>query len=338
MKQPVAIVFGTRPEAIKLAPLVHVFRAEGIPVKVIVTAQHREMLDQVNAVFGIEPDLDLNVMTANQTLEDLTIRLLKGLGDAFRAISPSLVIVQGDTATAMVGSLAAFYQKIPIGHVEAGLRSGDLMAPWPEEANRKIVSAIADLHFAPTPTASAALLAENVAPERVHVTGNTVIDALHLVRGKLESGALRAERGEAIVRAAGDRRLVLVTCHRRENFGTSLQDIANAILALAGRGDVRIVFPVHPNPNVQTLFRATLGSHPAIDLVEPLDYLNFVRVFMAATLVLTDSGGLQEEAPALGKPALVMRTTTERPLDRLVTFAYDGMASVGCAAVIENMS
>jgi UDP-N-acetylglucosamine 2-epimerase (non-hydrolysing) len=310
---PVAVVFGTRPEAIKLSPLVHALRARNIPVSVIVTAQHREILDQVLALFDIQPDHDLNVMTANQTLEALTVRLLTGLGEVFRAISPSLVIVQGDTTTAMTAALAAFYQKIPIGHVEAGLRSGDLMAPWPEEANRKIVSAICNLHFAPTETAGAALLAENIASKAVFVTGNTVIDALHIVRDKLNSGAVVAERAQEILAGTGGKRIILVTCHRRENFGDGVGQIAEALLKIAARGDVEIILPVHPNPNVRDLFREKLAGQAGISLVEPLDYLNFVQIFAHSTLVLTDSGGLQEEAPALGKPALVMRNTTERP-------------------------
>lgn len=312
--QRVLVVFGTRPEAIKLFPLIHALRAHpGFATRVVVTAQHREMLDQVLAFAGIVPDIDLNIMTAGQSLDGLTARLLDALGPVFDAEKPDRVIVQGDTATAMVAALAAYYRKVPVAHVEAGLRSHDIYHPWPEEVNRKIVGSIADLHFAPTRTAADALLAENVPPSRVQVTGNTVIDALHMARDRIAADPRHTTALDAIARRFTSKRMLLVTTHRRENFGGGMDSIARAIARIAERGDIGVVFPVHPNPQVRGVMEAMLGYHPRVALIDPQDYPHFVRLLDLCYLVLTDSGGVQEEAPGLGKPVLVLRETTERP-------------------------
>lgn len=312
--QRVSVVFGTRPEAIKLFPLVHALRAHpGFDCRVVVTAQHREMLDQVLAFAGIVPDIDLNLMTAGQSLDGLTARLLDGLGPVFDAERPDRVIVQGDTATAMVAALAAYYRKVPVAHVEAGLRSHDIYHPWPEEVNRKIVASIADLHFAPTRTAADALLAENVPPSQVQVTGNTVIDALHLARERIAADPRHTAGLDAVARRFAGKRILLVTTHRRENFGDGMESIARAIARIAERDDIAVIFPVHPNPQVRGVMTAMLGDHPRVALIDPLDYPQFVRLLDLCYLVLTDSGGVQEEAPGLGKPVLVLRETTERP-------------------------
>ncbi|MGN7161651.1 non-hydrolyzing UDP-N-acetylglucosamine 2-epimerase [Sphingomonas sp. SAFR-052] len=312
--QRVSVVFGTRPEAIKLFPLVHALRAHpGFDCRVVVTAQHREMLDQVLAFAGIVPDIDLNLMTAGQSLDGLTARLLNALGPVFDAERPDRVIVQGDTASAMVAALAAYYRKVPVAHVEAGLRSHDIHHPWPEEVNRKIVASIADLHFAPTRTAADALLAENVPPSRVQVTGNTVIDALHMARDRIAADPRHTAGLDAVARRFAGKRILLVTTHRRENFGGGMESIARAIARIAERDDIGVVFPVHPNPQVRGVMAAMLGDNPRIALIDPLDYPQFVRLLDLCYLVLTDSGGVQEEAPGLGKPVLVLRETTERP-------------------------
>lgn len=314
MRKRVLIVFGTRPEAIKLFPVVQALQARGdLDVRTCVTAQHRGLLDQVLSIAGIVPDIDLDLMTPGQSLDALTARLLTGLGRAMDAERPDRVIVQGDTATAMVGALAAYYRKVPVSHVEAGLRSGDIYQPWPEEVNRRIVAPIADQHFAPTETAAEALRRENIAPATIHVTGNTVIDALHATRARIEADpSLAAGLDDIATRFAG-KRLVLVTTHRRENFGDGMQGIAQAIARIARRQDVALLFPVHPNPNVVSVMDTVLGDRPNVARIEPLDYPHFIRALGMAELVLTDSGGVQEEAPALGKPVLVMRETTERP-------------------------
>lgn len=312
--QRVLVVFGTRPEAIKLFPLIHALRAHpGFDTRVVVTAQHRAMLDQVLAFAGIVPDIDLNIMTAGQSLDALTARLLDALGPVFDAEQPDRVIVQGDTATAMVAALAAYYRKVPVAHVEAGLRSHDIYHPWPEEVNRKIVASIADLHFAPTRTAADALLAENVPPSRVQVTGNTVIDALHLARQRIAADPTRTQALDVLAERFAGKRILLVTTHRRENFGGGMDGIARAIARIAERDDIGIVFPVHPNPQVRGVMEAMLGDHPRVALLDPQDYPQFVRLLDLCYLVLTDSGGVQEEAPGLGKPVLVLRETTERP-------------------------
>jgi UDP-N-acetylglucosamine 2-epimerase (non-hydrolysing) len=311
----ILVVFGTRPEAIKLFPVIHALKREPqFNVTVCVTAQHREMLDQVLEVAQVDPDVDLDLMRPNQTLPDVTARILGTLDAVMAEVAPDRVMVQGDTTTAMAAALSAYYRKIPVDHVEAGLRSGDIYSPWPEELNRKIAGSIASLHFAPTQRAAAALKRENVSPDRIFVTGNTVIDALLDVKGRLRDFPDACEAVDEQLRGYGEnRRIILVTAHRRENFDGGMDRIAAALRALASRDDTLIVYPVHPNPNVHGPMRTMLGNHPRIRLIAPLDYVPFVYLLSRAHLVLTDSGGLQEEAPALGKPVLVMRNTTERP-------------------------
>jgi UDP-N-acetylglucosamine 2-epimerase (non-hydrolysing) len=307
-------IFGTRPEAIKLFPLVHALRGdERFDCRVCVSAQHRGMLDQVLQIAGIAPDHDLDLMQPDQTLDGLTAALVTGLGQVMDAERPDWVVVQGDTATAMTGALAAYYRKIPVCHVEAGLRSGNIHHPWPEEVNRKVIGTIAQLHCAPTETAAEALRRENVDPATVHVTGNTVIDALHWVTARIaEQPELAAGLAELEQRFAG-KRIIGVTSHRRENFGEGMAAIAEAIRRLAARDDVALIFPVHLNPNVREVMNERLGEIANVALIEPLDYPHFARLLDICALMLTDSGGVQEEAPALGKPVLVMRETTERP-------------------------
>lgn len=310
----ILVIFGTRPEAIKLFPVVHALAAHGgMEVRTCVTAQHRGLLDQVLAIAGLTPDIDLDLMTPGQTLDQLTARLLTGLGAVMDAEKPDRVIVQGDTATAMVGALTAYYRKVPVSHVEAGLRSGDIYAPWPEEVNRRIVAPIADQHFAPTETAAAALRRENIEPATIHVTGNTVIDALHATSARIESDPSLAAGLDILADRFHGRHIILVTTHRRENFGGGMDQIARAIGRIAERRDVAILFPVHPNPNVVAVMDRMLGDRENVARIDPLDYPHFIRALGMAHLVLTDSGGVQEEAPALGKPVLVMRDTTERP-------------------------
>ena len=308
------VIFGTRPEAIKLFPVVRALAATpGLTVRTCVTAQHRGLLDQVLAIAELVPDIDLDIMEPGQTLDRLTARLLTGLGDVMDAERPDMVLVQGDTATAMAGALAAYYRKVPVAHVEAGLRSGDIYHPWPEEVNRRIVAPIAALHFAPTETAAAALRAETIRADTIHVTGNTVIDALHWTRDRVAADPRLAAGLDDIAARFAGKRLILVTTHRRENFGDGMAQIARAIGRIAARDDVAILFPVHPNPNVVSVMDSILGDRANVAQVEPLDYPHFVRALGMADIVLTDSGGVQEEAPALGKPVLVMRETTERP-------------------------
>jgi UDP-N-acetylglucosamine 2-epimerase (non-hydrolysing) len=310
----ILIIFGTRPEAIKLFPVVAALKADPrfVPV-VCVSAQHRQMLDQVLEIAGLVPDHDLDLMKPDQSLDALTAALLTGLGKVMDAEQPDRVIVQGDTATAMAGALAAYYRKIPVDHVEAGLRSGNIYHPWPEEVNRKIIGTVASLHFAPTEVSAAALLAENVPANRVHVTGNTVIDALHWVTARIAAAPeLVSGLAELEARFAG-KRIIGVTSHRRENFGGGMEGIAEAIRQIAARPDVAVIFPVHLNPNVRAVMNAALGGLDNVALIEPLDYPHFARLLSLAEIMLTDSGGVQEEAPALGKPVLVMRETTERP-------------------------
>ena len=310
----VAVVFGTRPEAIKLFPVIHALRArDHVDVCVIVTAQHRGLLDQVLDIAGIKPDIDLDVMTPNQTLDGLTAKLIVDLGKAFDAEKPDRVVVHGDTLTTMVASLAAYYRQIPVAHVEAGLRSGDIYHPWPEEVNRRVVACVADMNFAPTGAAADALLRENRDAASIHITGNTVIDALLATRERIAgTPALAAGLDELASRFAG-KRIIAVTSHRRENFGGGMEAIARSIADIAARPDVAVIFPVHPNPNVRPIMEAVLGKLPNVAMIEPLDYPHFVRLLDMCDLVLTDSGGVQEEAPSLGKPVLVMRETTERP-------------------------
>jgi len=310
----VLIVFGTRPEAIKMFPVVHALRADPrFAVRVCISAQHRGMLDQVMDIAGIGADHDLDLMRPDQTLDALTAALLTGLGRVMDAEAPDWVIVQGDTATAMAGALAAYYRKIRVAHVEAGLRSHNIYHPWPEEVNRKIIGTIAALHFAPTETSAAALRAENVAAETIHVTGNTVIDALQWVTARIAAEPVLAVGLRDLETRFAGRRIIGVTSHRRENFGGGLEAIARAIRTIAARPDVALIFPVHPNPNVRRVMEAQLAGLDNVALIEPLDYPHFARLLAIADVMLTDSGGVQEEAPALGKPVLVMRETTERP-------------------------
>jgi UDP-N-acetylglucosamine 2-epimerase (non-hydrolysing) len=309
----VAIVVGTRPEVIKLAPVVLALReSEELAPVVISTGQHRSMLDQALAAFGIAPDLDLELMAPNQTLEDLTARALVRMKGALAAVRPSWVVVQGDTTTALAAAMASFYARVPVAHVEAGLRSGDPSSPFPEEMNRRMIDQIADLLLAPTDGARQRLLGEGFAPERVHMTGNTVVDALIAVRERIRLNPI-AIPGLPEERAMG-KRIVLVTAHRRESFGGPMVDMLQALRQLArDNPDVLLVYPVHLNPNVDGPARAILGGEERVLLLPPLGYLEFVALLERAHLVLTDSGGVQEEAPTFGVPILVMRDNTERP-------------------------
>jgi len=312
MTAKVMTIFGTRPEAIKLAPVIAALRGLGVANRVCVTAQHRAMLDQVLTLNAIQPDHDLDLMRPDQNLDTLTAALLTGIGGVLDADPPARVIVQGDTATAMIGALAAYYRRIPVSHVEAGLRSGNNYHPWPEEVNRRIVSTIADQHFAPTATAAAALAREGIDAATVHVTGNTVIDALLATRDRIAAEPALTKGLDLLLKRFERRRIVLVTTHRRENFA-AMTAVAEAIRQIAQRPDVAVIFPVHPNPNVAGVMDRMLRGHDAIAMIPPQDYTHFVRLLDRCELVLTDSGGVQEEAPALGKPVLVMRDTTERP-------------------------
>ena len=321
----ILLVFGTRPEAIKMAPLVKKLQEmpEEFKTIVCVTGQHREMLDQVLRLFDITPEYDLNIMKPNQDLYDITSRILLGMRDVLKEVQPDIVLVHGDTTTSMAAALAAFYQQIPVGHVEAGLRTGNIYSPWPEEMNRLITGRITTHHFSPTPLAKENLLREHVDENQIIVTGNTVIDALQMVVKRLaEDKALANEvatkitqMGYDVQRLDGNRRMVLITGHRRENFGEGFLNICHAIKHLAEQyKDVDFVYPMHLNPNVRKPVLEILGEKvDNVFLIEPLDYLPFVYMMQHSTLILTDSGGVQEEAPGLGKPVLVMRDTTERP-------------------------
>ncbi|HBL66293.1 MAG TPA: UDP-N-acetylglucosamine 2-epimerase (non-hydrolyzing) [Achromobacter sp.] len=309
-------VFGTRPEAIKMAPLVHALAQEpAIEARVCVTAQHREMLDQVLGLFDIQPDFDLNIMRPSQDLTDVTSAILNGMKRVFQHFQPDYVVVHGDTATTFAATLAAYYHKIPVGHVEAGLRTGNIYSPWPEEANRKLTGALANLHFAPTETSRTNLLSEGVPTENIIVTGNTVIDALLWVKQKLIADQnLRNSIAAQMPFLSDDRRIVLITGHRRESFGSGFERICQAIATSAARfPDHDFVYPVHLNPNVREPVNRWLKGLKNVFLVEPMDYLPFVYLMDRSHIILTDSGGIQEEAPSLGKPVLVMRDTTERP-------------------------
>jgi len=309
-------VFGTRPEAIKMAPLVkELAAAQNITSAVCITAQHREMLDQVLDLFQITPDFDLNLMAPGQTLPQITGRILEKLTPVLADWKPDVVLVHGDTATTFATTLAAYYAQIPVGHVEAGLRTGNLYAPWPEEGNRKLTGALARFHFAPTKTAQANLLAENVHKDHVIVTGNTVIDALHMITNQIAQDAGLAEKiGDQFPFLDPQKRLILVTGHRRENFGSGFENICAALRDICqAHEDVQVVYPVHLNPNVQEPVNRLLGTVENLHLIAPQEYLPFVYLMTRAHIILTDSGGIQEEAPSLGKPVLVMRDTTERP-------------------------
>ncbi|WP_324261820.1 UDP-N-acetylglucosamine 2-epimerase (non-hydrolyzing) [Altererythrobacter sp. H2] len=307
-------VFGTRPEAIKLFPLIHALEDDPrFRSRTCVSGQHRGMLDQVLEIAGVVPHHDLDVMQPDQTLDALTARLLTGLGAVMDLEKPDVVVVQGDTATAMCGALAAYYRKIPVVHVEAGLRSGNIHHPWPEEVNRKVIGSFAALHFAPTETAAEALRRENIDPATIHVTGNTVIDALHWITARIAQEPSLAQGLAGLEQRFAGKRIIGMTSHRRENFGEGMRGIADAVKRLAARPDVAVIFPVHLNPNVRAVMNAELAGLDNVALIEPLDYPHFARLIAISTLMLTDSGGVQEEAPALGKPVLVMRETTERP-------------------------
>ena len=309
-------VFGTRPEAIKMAPLVLALGAdESFESKLCVTGQHRQMLDQALEIFELKPDFDLDLMRTNQNLHELSARIIMGMKRVFREFLPDIVLVHGDTLTTFCVSLAAFYEKIGIGHVEAGLRTHDLQAPWPEEANRKLSSVLADIHFAPTIQSKQNLLDEGQPSDSVHVTGNTVIDALFWMKRKIVSSPDFGSKFQKQFSYLDEyERLILITGHRRENFGDGIKNICLAIQTLAKKyPEIGFVFPVHLNPNVQVPVEKLLCEFRNIHLVEPLDYRTFVHLMLRSYLILTDSGGIQEEAPALGKPVLVMRDTTERP-------------------------
>nr|WP_312822014.1 UDP-N-acetylglucosamine 2-epimerase (non-hydrolyzing) [Acinetobacter oleivorans] len=313
----VLLVFGTRPEAIKMAPLALKLQqnTQEFETKVCVTGQHRQMLDQVLELFDLKPDFDLNLMKPGQTLSDVTSGVLKGLEQVFEQWIPDIILVHGDTATTFAASLAGYYHKIKIGHVEAGLRTGDLYSPWPEEANRKLTGVLANYHFAPTDSSYQNLIKENVKPETIIVTGNTVIDALLQVKDKIEKNQILIDKFEQKFNFLDkSKKLVLVTGHRRENFGQGFLNICAALANLAKRySDIQIVYPVHLNPNVQKPVNELLSGIDNIFLIDPQDYLPFVYLMNRSYLILTDSGGIQEEAPSLGKPVLVMRDTTERP-------------------------
>lgn len=307
-------IFGTRPEAIKMAPVVAELKLAGFDIKVCVTAQHRQMLDQVLSLFEITPDFDLDLMRENQDLSGITQSCLAGLGKVLDIFRPDWVLVHGDTTTAFAASLAAYYKKVPVAHVEAGLRTGNIYSPWPEEMNRRLVATLATAHFAPTEKAKQNLLHEGVAESAIHITGNTVIDALLDVVQRIKKDmALSVRLADQFAYLDPSRKLILVTGHRRESFGEGFEHICHALKLLGERKDVEIVYPVHLNPNVQEPVHRILGSLDRIHLIDPLEYLPFVYLMEKAHFLITDSGGIQEEAPSLGKPVLVMRDTTERP-------------------------
>lgn len=311
----VLIVIGTRPEAIKMAPIIHVLREkQNFKTIVCATGQHRQMLDQVLNIFKITPNFDLNIMTTNQSLSDITCAVLKKVTKIVEKATPDIVLVQGDTTTTMATCLAAYYHKITVGHVEAGLRTGNIYSPWPEEINRKIATAIATYHFAPTDRARKNLIDEHVPAEKIFVTGNTVVDALQYVTKKINSDTrLRTQLLSQFSYIDPHKKLILVTGHRRENFGDGFKNICQAIATISKRKDVQIIYPVHLNPNVKIPVESMLSGLPNVHLIDPLDYVPFVYLMSQAYLILTDSGGIQEEAPSLGKPVLVMRNATERP-------------------------
>ena len=311
----VLLIFGTRPEAIKMAPVAAALRSEAeIDVKICVTAQHRSMLDQVLSLFKITPDFDLNLMSDFQTLEGVSARILESLSIVLREWKPDLALVHGDTTTTAMASLACFYNRVPVGHVEAGLRTGDIMSPWPEELNRRITSLISCLHFAPTDSARTNLISEKIASDFIEVTGNTVIDALLQVTARLKNDFSLIKPLEDQFQFIDDRRkLILVTGHRRENFGGGVEEICKALASLSQRNDIQIIYAVHLNPNIKGPVEKMLNGRPNIHLIPPQDYLSFVYLMMKSFVILTDSGGIQEEAPSIGKPVLVMRESTERP-------------------------
>lgn len=313
--QRVLMVFGTRPEAIKMAPIVKAFQANRkVDIRVCVTGQHREMLDQVLNLFEIKPDYDLNIMKPGQDLTDVTTAILQGLKPVFAEFKPDRILVHGDTATSFAATLAAYYHRIAVGHVEAGLRTGNIYSPWPEEGMRRLTGGIADQHYTPTISSLKNLIMENIAPETIFVTGNSVIDALIEVSHRIDkNAAMKAELAARFPFLDQSKKLILVTGHRRENHGDGFERICKALAVLAQRDDVQIVYPVHLNPNVQEPVNRNLKGLDNVYLIEPQDYLPFVYLMKQSYLILTDSGGIQEEAPTLGKPVLCMRDTTERP-------------------------
>ena len=312
--QKILVIFGTRPEAIKLFPVIAALRAQPeIALRVCVTGQHRELLDQVLHLTGVVPDIDLKLMKPGQSLDTLTARLILALGKVFDREAPDRVVVHGDTKTAMIGSLAAYYRQIPVAHVEAGLRSGDIHHPWPEEVNRRVIACIADQNFAPTIAAAQALRAEGHKESSIHVTGNSVIDAMLLMRDRVQRDPTLSQDIAPVLSRFPGKRIIVVTCHRRENLREGMRHIAGAIRDIAARDDVAVIFPIHPNPQIVGMMQEQLSGLANVALIEPLAYPGFVRLLDACDIVLTDSGGVQEEAPSLGKPVLVLRETTERP-------------------------
>lgn len=339
----ILLVFGTRPEAIKMAPLVKMLQAntDDFETRVCVTAQHRQMLDQVLEVFEIKPEYDLNIMAPNQDLYDITSKVLLGLRDVIKDFKPDVVLVHGDTTTSMAASLAAFYQQVPVGHVEAGLRTYNMLSPWPEEMNRQVTDRICDYYFAPTERSQSNLLREGINPSKVYITGNTVIDALLMAVDIIKNrpgieDKIKAELKEKGY-TVGNRKYILVTGHRRENFGSGFLNICKAIKELSQRHpDIDIVYPVHLNPNVQKPVYGLLSGLSNVFLIPPLDYLPFIYAMKHSALLLTDSGGVQEEAPSLGKPVLVMRNTTERP--EAVDAGTVKLVGTDADAIVENVS
>ncbi len=339
----VLLVFGTRPEAIKMAPLVKVLQqdTEHFETKVCVTAQHRQMLDQVLDVFGIVPEYDLNIMAPGQDLYDITSKVLLGLRDVLKDFAPDVVLVHGDTTTSMAAGLAAFYQQIKVGHVEAGLRTYDMLSPWPEEMNRQVTDRLCHYYFAPTRQSEENLLRENINKSRIFVTGNTVIDALLMAVDIIGRSPVKQQELHEILKGKGyavtDREYILVTGHRRENFGEGFLHICKAIKEIAFQhSEMDIVYPVHLNPNVQRPVYELLSGLSNVYLIDPLDYLPFIYAMQHSKLLLTDSGGVQEEAPSLGKPVLVMRDTTERP--EAVTAGTVKLVGTDCNAIISNVN
>lgn len=316
MDKKILIVFGTRPEAIKMAPLVHEIKNNPqLQLKVCVTAQHRQMLDQVLELFEIKPDYDLNLMKTDQTLNDITASILINIKPILAEFKPDVILVHGDTATTFAVSLAGYYEKIAVGHVEAGLRTGNMYSPWPEEGNRKLTAVLSEFHFAPTTASKDNLLKEGCAEHKIIVTGNTVIDALKMVKNKIDSNDILASYlAEKFPFLVAGKRMILVTGHRRENFGRGFENICEALAILAKQhDDIQIVYPVHMNPNVREPVNRILAGIENVHLIEPQQYMPFIYLMDKSYLILTDSGGIQEEAPSLGKPVLVMRDTTERP-------------------------
>ena len=336
----IGVILGTRPEAIKLAPVIRALKAHpDFDCRVCVTAQHREMLDQVLEIFGVVPDVDLNLMRSNQTLAGLTARAIDGINHYLAEEKPDAILVQGDTTTVLAGALTAFYHKIPVGHVEAGLRTGNMQSPWPEEANRVLTTRLAHWHFAPTELNKQNLLKEGVSEERIFVTGNTVIDALMLAVEKIKRiPPSITGLPEASLNFLSGKRMILITGHRRENFGEGFENICHAIAELAKKfPDVHFIYPVHLNPNVRDPVCRILkvASFVNIHLIEPQSYLPFVALMMRADLILTDSGGVQEEAPSFGKPVLVMRNTTERP--EAIEAGVVKLIGTGCQSIKKNV-